>query len=236
MDLMVLADALLLPQDDLALATVLRSPLFGFSDEQLFALAWERRGSLRAALREQAAGESAFAEANARLDRLAALARRESPFAFYARLLGPEGGRKHYLARLGPEANDALDEFLNLALDYESARDPVAARLRRLAARRPGRGEARHGDHPRRGAGDDGARRQGPGGADRDPGRHHHPAHRAARSAAAGPAARWCSAGDPRYAGLGAAAGGRRAAGARRRAMSPGGRRRTNIGGSCTWR
>ena len=31
MDLMALADALLLPQDDLALATVLRSPLFGFT-------------------------------------------------------------------------------------------------------------------------------------------------------------------------------------------------------------
>src|SRR5262249_19201638 len=33
MDLMVLADALLLPDDDLALATVLKSPLFGFDDE-----------------------------------------------------------------------------------------------------------------------------------------------------------------------------------------------------------
>ncbi len=48
MDLMALADALLLPQDDLALATVLRSPLFGFSDEELFAIAWDRgRVSLR---------------------------------------------------------------------------------------------------------------------------------------------------------------------------------------------
>ena len=42
MDLMALADALLLPQDDLALATVLRSPLFGFSDDELFAIAWKR--------------------------------------------------------------------------------------------------------------------------------------------------------------------------------------------------
>ena len=42
MDLMALADALLLPQDDLALATVLRSPLFGFSDEELFTIAWNR--------------------------------------------------------------------------------------------------------------------------------------------------------------------------------------------------
>ena len=36
MDLMALADALLLPDDDLALASVLKSPLFGLSDEQLF--------------------------------------------------------------------------------------------------------------------------------------------------------------------------------------------------------
>ena len=55
MDLMALADALLLPQDDLALATVLRSPLFGFTDEDLFAIAWDRgRSSLRAALARKA--------------------------------------------------------------------------------------------------------------------------------------------------------------------------------------
>src|SRR5580704_10096915 len=45
MDLIALADALLLPEDDLALATVLRSPLFGFTDEDLFAIAWDRGGS-----------------------------------------------------------------------------------------------------------------------------------------------------------------------------------------------
>ena len=39
MDLMVLADALLLPDDDLALATVLKSPLFGLDDDDLFKLA-----------------------------------------------------------------------------------------------------------------------------------------------------------------------------------------------------
>ena len=39
MDLMALADCLLLPDDDLALASVLRSPLFGLSEEQLFDLA-----------------------------------------------------------------------------------------------------------------------------------------------------------------------------------------------------
>ncbi len=120
MDLMVLADALLLPDDDLALATALRSPLFGFSDEQLFRIAWDRKGSLRAALAAKSGEDPLFAEAAARLNGLTQAARQETPFAFYARLLGAEGGRRQFLARLGHEAADALDEFLNLALDYES--------------------------------------------------------------------------------------------------------------------
>jgi ATP-dependent helicase/nuclease subunit A len=46
------------------------------------------------------------------------------PFAFYARVLGAERGRKRFLARLGHEAEDALDEFLNLALEYEHRKTP----------------------------------------------------------------------------------------------------------------
>src|SRR5262249_412783 len=80
LDLMVLADALLLPDDDLALATVLKSPLFGFDDDRLFEIAYERTASLRAAL----ANRPAFAETAAWLDALAETARRETPFAFYA--------------------------------------------------------------------------------------------------------------------------------------------------------
>jgi ATP-dependent helicase/nuclease subunit A len=124
MDLMALADALLLPQDDLALATVLRSPLFGFSDDELFAVAWKRGGSLREALQQKAGEAKKLADAAARLDELAQDARRETPFAFYAKLLGAGGARKNFLGRLGVEANDALDEFLNLALDYERRDTP----------------------------------------------------------------------------------------------------------------
>jgi ATP-dependent helicase/nuclease subunit A len=119
MDLLALADALLLPDDDLALATVLKSPLFGLDEDALFGLAWQRAGTLRQALRAKAAAQPGLAEASARLDRLAAAARRETPFGFYGRVLGPEGGRQRFLARLGHEATDALDEFLNIALDYE---------------------------------------------------------------------------------------------------------------------
>ena len=39
-------------------------------------------------------------------------------------MLGGWRGRARILKRLGPEANDALDEFLNLALDYERTEAP----------------------------------------------------------------------------------------------------------------
>jgi ATP-dependent helicase/nuclease subunit A len=125
MDLMALADALSLPQDDLALATVLRSPLFGFTDDDLFAVAHDRgRVPLRVALTKKAPEREIFARAAARLDELAREARGDMPFAFYAKLLGAGGARKSFLGRLGAEANDALDEFLNLALDYERRETP----------------------------------------------------------------------------------------------------------------
>ena len=118
-DLMNLADALLLPQDDLALAVALKSPLFNLTEDELFTLAWNRKGSLRDALTARADENGRFRGA---LDRLAECERRfrtETPFAFYAWLLGGDQGRARILRRLGHEANDALDEFLELALSYE---------------------------------------------------------------------------------------------------------------------
>src|SRR6516165_7864539 len=61
----------------------------------------------------------------------------DTPYAFLARVLGAERGRKRFLARLGHEADDALTEFLNLALDYERYETPslqgFIARLRGAA-------------------------------------------------------------------------------------------------------
>jgi ATP-dependent helicase/nuclease subunit A len=118
-DLMNLADALLLPQDDLALAVALKSPLFGLGDDDLFKLAWQRKGSLRRALSDHATAGGKFRDALDRLERCERRFDAETPFAFYAWLLGGDGGRTRILRRLGHEANDALDEFLELALGYE---------------------------------------------------------------------------------------------------------------------
>src|SRR5262245_55021010 len=119
MDLLVLGDALLLPEDDLALATALKSPLFCLDDEQLYTLAYARKMPLRAALRAKSDDDPMFAAACALLDELTRKARETTPFAFYAHVLGAHKGRARILARLGVEAADPLDEFLNLALVYE---------------------------------------------------------------------------------------------------------------------
>jgi ATP-dependent helicase/nuclease subunit A len=118
-DLMNLADALLLPQDDLALAVALKSPLFGLTDDDLFKLAWQRKGSLREALTLNASADDRFKGALHRLEQCERRLVGATPFAFYAWLLGGDGGRARILKRLGHEANDALDEFLELALNYE---------------------------------------------------------------------------------------------------------------------
>ncbi len=121
MDLIALGRFVLLPEDDLNLAALLRSPLVGLSEEQLFKLAHGRTGTLWGSLAENRGG---FAEAYAFLTEMRAHADQIPPFEFYANALGPRGLRLKILARLGSEANDAIDEFLSLAFAHESANTP----------------------------------------------------------------------------------------------------------------
>ncbi|HLI22802.1 MAG TPA: 3'-5' exonuclease, partial [Stellaceae bacterium] len=120
-DMMALAQFLLLPEDDLTLASVLKGPLFGFSEEELFALAWQRAGTLWAALRERREESPTFRRA---ADELAALLARVDfapPYELFAEVLSARGARRAMLGRLGPEASDPLDELLAAALAYERA-------------------------------------------------------------------------------------------------------------------
>ena len=123
-DLVALGKCLLLPQDDLSLAITLKTPLFGLDDDDLLRFAPERPGSLRDAFRQAARDEPRYAAIEARLTDMTEQAGRCGPFRFFAELLGPQGGRNLALARLGPEAGDALDAFLSAALDHERRYGP----------------------------------------------------------------------------------------------------------------
>ncbi len=122
MDLIAAGRAALLPDDDLTLASALKSPLIGFDDDALLRIAAGRSGSLAEAL--AAADEGAAVKAARRLVEWRARAKALSPFAFYAVLLGQDGGRRALIGRLGPEAADPIDEFLTLALAHEQREAP----------------------------------------------------------------------------------------------------------------
>jgi ATP-dependent helicase/nuclease subunit A len=127
-DLMALGDALISPDDELALACALKSPLFGLNDDDLIALAANRAPRrLDAELRARADETPKWRAAADMLARLRPEALALRPFDFYARVLGRERGRARMLARLGPEAADALDEMLALARAYERAATPSLA-------------------------------------------------------------------------------------------------------------
>jgi ATP-dependent helicase/nuclease subunit A len=125
MDLMALGHFLLMPEDDLTLAVVLKSPLVGLSEEALFDLAHDRGPkTLWRMLGEQAATRADFASAHALLADLRAHVDFLPPFELYAEILGARGGRKRMLARLGPDAADPIEEFLRLALDHGRSHPP----------------------------------------------------------------------------------------------------------------
>ena len=124
MDLMVLGDALLLPDDDLALATVLKSPLFGLSEDAAFHARLRPQGLAAARLRKRSREQPAFDAANRAFDELRDAARDMTPFAFYAACARRRGRPQAVPGAARPRSHRPLDEFLNLALDYERRETP----------------------------------------------------------------------------------------------------------------
>ena len=135
-DLVALGRFLLFPDDDLTLAAVLKGPLFAADEETLFDLAYGRgKEHLWNRLRSRAGTNATLRQVAERLSALLARADFVPPYELYAEILGAEGGRHVLLERLGPEAEDAIEEFLALTLAYEREHVPsLQGFLRWLAA------------------------------------------------------------------------------------------------------
>ena len=130
MDLTALLQFVLLPQDDLTLATVLRGPLLGCGEEQLMALAIGRAGSLWQSLNDKAEDDAGFAAMRDYLRRWLNEADQATPFAMLAGVLSQpcpsdsQSGRRALWKRLGPDAQDPIDEMLNAAQDFGTRHTP----------------------------------------------------------------------------------------------------------------
>ena len=121
-DLGALLKFLATPEDDLSLATALRSPLCGWSEQALFDVA-HRRGEtyLWQALREQAAR---FPTTVSMLSDLLGQTDFLRPYDLIERILTRHDGRARLLSRLGAEAEDGINALLSQALAYERSEIP----------------------------------------------------------------------------------------------------------------
>ncbi len=119
MDLIAIGKFALLPEDDLTLAVVLRSPICAVSEDELFELAHKRPGSLWQSLRRAADDSARFHDVVERLSPVLGQADVKRPFEFYSNILSDMGGRKNLIHRLGFDAMDPMDEFLARAIEYE---------------------------------------------------------------------------------------------------------------------
>ncbi|WP_425092355.1 double-strand break repair helicase AddA [Tropicimonas sp. S265A] len=121
-DLIACLSFLATPEDDLSLACVLKSPLFNWSENDLYTLAQPRGGQfLWAALRDAA---DRHPDTVRILQDLRDAADFMRPFEVLERILTRHNGRAKLLARLGHEAEDGIDALLAQALSYEFTNVP----------------------------------------------------------------------------------------------------------------
>ncbi|WP_420857842.1 double-strand break repair helicase AddA [Marivivens marinus] len=122
-DILALLRFLALPEDDLSLASALKSPLFGWTEQRLFTLAKGRpKGRyLWQVLRERSADHADTFDILTDLRKWADFLR---PYDLIARVLTRHRGRQSLIARLGDEAEDGIDALLSKALAYERGNTP----------------------------------------------------------------------------------------------------------------
>jgi ATP-dependent helicase/nuclease subunit A len=121
-DVCALLSFLSLPDDDLSLAAALRSPLFGWTEADLYTLAHNRtEPRLWAALQRK---QDDYPETHATLRSLRNQTDFLSPYELIEKILTRHRGRENLLARLGPEAEDGIDALISQSLAYERSETP----------------------------------------------------------------------------------------------------------------
>lgn len=120
-DLISLGKFLLLPNDDLSLAEVLKSPLFGLDDDDLMKLCRNRNQKpLWTCLKDDADYKETYELLQYLLSQLDYM----RPYELYNYMLSTKKGRQKFINRMGIEVEDALDEFMNLTIAFEQQNTP----------------------------------------------------------------------------------------------------------------
>jgi ATP-dependent helicase/nuclease subunit A len=125
LDLLALGHFCLLQEDDLTLATLLKSPLFGLDDSDLIKLAFNRgKVSLWKSLQHKALKDERYGAVLNALQDYVALAKEVTPYVFYMHCLSVTGGRRKLVARIGPDAEEAITVFLSQLRQWQASNPP----------------------------------------------------------------------------------------------------------------
>ena len=120
-DLLAIGNFILLPSDDLTLATILKSPIWNLNDDDLLELCYNRGAQT---LWQQLGANLKFENIYSELKTLLNMADFVRPFEFYSYILNKMHGRKKIISRIGFDAEDGLDEFINLCISFEKEHIP----------------------------------------------------------------------------------------------------------------
>ncbi len=121
-DLVSLLTFLENPQDDLALAEVIKSPLGNLTEQDLYTLAHGREGDLWHELEKR---KETYPNLHAMLIDLRKQTDFDRPYELLERALTRHHGRERLLARLGTEADEGITALLDQALTYEQTEAPT---------------------------------------------------------------------------------------------------------------
>jgi ATP-dependent helicase/nuclease subunit A len=124
-DLIAFAQIARLPEDDLTLACVLKSPLLSLTEDDLFELSYNR--AKNETLYDRLKTNPKFKATYSIIEELRVVANNLAPYDFFETILEKYNYRENMLKELGEEGLDATNEFLNLALNYQTQTSPNLA-------------------------------------------------------------------------------------------------------------
>jgi ATP-dependent helicase/nuclease subunit A len=119
-DLLAFGRWLTLPEDDYALACILRSPIFGISEEDLFTLAHNRKDTLWGVCQHLSSQHDKFQAIYIFLKPYLAKVDYDDPYTLFYNLLMKDKVMQKFKQRMGIEAVAIIEEFLNQAKIYQT--------------------------------------------------------------------------------------------------------------------
>jgi ATP-dependent helicase/nuclease subunit A len=120
-DLIALTKFISLPEDNLNLANILKSPLLGLTENDIFELCKNKNANINKdeTLWKILSENEKYSETYKYLNALINKAKTQTPYELFYEILNTKNGRIKFAKRFGHHINETLDDFLSILLDYQ---------------------------------------------------------------------------------------------------------------------